>query len=111
VRLTGTVPIVSNRDRVFLRRTIERIRDKTRPATIADVMHVISLTQNTPTAGYVAQCSFHEKAMLAAALVEVRWTGVEEFTWAKASRRMSPARVGACTDKMFSSCGADTWGS
>jgi origin recognition complex subunit 1 len=53
-------------------------------------MHVISLTQNTPTAGYVAQCSFHEKAMLAAALVEVRWTGVEEFTWAKVCTNRQP---------------------
>lgn len=72
------------------RRTVERIREKARPATIADVMHVISLTQNTPTAGYVAQCSFHEKAMLAAALVEVRWTGVEEFTWAKVCTNRQP---------------------
>lgn len=53
-------------------------------------MEVISLTQNTPTAGYVAQCSFHEKAMLASSLMEVRWTGVEEFTWAKV-RRFSAA--------------------
>jgi origin recognition complex subunit 1 len=72
-------------DRAY-RRTIERIKEKSRPATINDVMEVISLTQNTPTAGYVAQCSFHEKAMLAASLMEVRWTGVEEFTWAKVSK-------------------------
>jgi origin recognition complex subunit 1 len=66
-----------------LRRTVERVRSKGRTAGIPDVMQVISLTQNTPTAGYVAQCSFHEKVMLAAALMEVRWTGVEEFTWSK----------------------------
>ncbi|PVF93593.1 P-loop containing nucleoside triphosphate hydrolase protein [Serendipita vermifera] len=69
------------------RRTIERVRSKSREATVADVVQVISLMQNTPTAGYVAQCSFHEKAMLAAALMEVRWTGVEEFTWGKLRNR------------------------
>ncbi|CCA66668.1 related to origin recognition protein Orc1p [Serendipita indica DSM 11827] len=69
------------------RRTVERTRGKGRAATIADVMHVISLTQNTPTASYVAQCSFHEKTMLAAALMEIRWTGVEEFTWEKLRSR------------------------
>ncbi|CAG8534094.1 13282_t:CDS:10 [Acaulospora colombiana] len=41
-------------------------------STVADVVQVISLMQNTPTAGYVAQCSFHEKVMLAAALMELR---------------------------------------
>jgi origin recognition complex subunit 1 len=73
----------SSRRLQWPRRTIEKVRGKAREATVADVVQVISLMQNTPTAGYVAQCSFHEKAMLAAALMEVRWTGVEEFTWGK----------------------------
>ncbi|KAG8820385.1 Origin recognition complex, subunit 1 [Serendipita sp. 400] len=69
------------------RRTIERVHSKGREATIPDIMQVISLTQNTPTAGYIAQCSYHEKTMLAAALMEIRWTGVEEFTWEKLRSR------------------------
>lgn len=69
------------------RRTVEKMREvqPLRPATINDIKEVVDQAQNTPTSAFIEGCSYHEKIMLAASLLLVRWKGVEEFTWADVS--------------------------
>ena len=39
--------------------------------------------QNSPTAAYVRECSFHERMMLAALLKCIKREGVEEIKWSE----------------------------
>ena len=63
------------------RRTVEKVRPLRREAKIKDVMEVVTEAQNTPTARFVEGLGWHEKVMLAACLLCVRWNGVEEIAW------------------------------
>lgn len=42
---------------------------------------IISVMQNSPTAAYLRECSFHERLMLAALVKCVKREGVEEIKW------------------------------
>lgn len=48
-------------------------------AKMSDVTEVISVMQNSPTAAYLRECSFHERVMLASLIKCVRREGVEEI--------------------------------
>ena len=63
------------------RRTMEKMRALKREAKIKDVMEVVTEAQDTPTARFVEGLGWHEKVMLAAYLICVRWKGVEEIAW------------------------------
>jgi origin recognition complex subunit 1 len=45
------------------------------------VKEVIKVMQNSPTAAYLRECSFHERMMLAAVIKCVKREGVEEVKW------------------------------
>ena len=63
------------------RRTVEKLQPLKREAKIKDVMEVVDEAQNTPTARFVEGLGWHEKVMLAACLLSIRWHGVEEIAW------------------------------
>lgn len=50
-----------------------------------EVREVISVMQNSPTAGYLRDLSLHERIMLAAVLKCVKREGVEEVKWGDVS--------------------------
>ncbi|VDC07610.1 unnamed protein product [Peniophora sp. CBMAI 1063] len=63
------------------RRTVELAQPQGRAAKIADVQEVIKVMQNSPTAAFLRDCSFHERLMLAALLKCVKKEGVDEIKW------------------------------
>ncbi|KAI0749213.1 P-loop containing nucleoside triphosphate hydrolase protein [Daedaleopsis nitida] len=65
------------------RRTVELVRARRRAARIEDVKDVIKEMQNSPTAAFLRELSFHERLMLAALVKCVRKEGVEEIRWAE----------------------------
>lgn len=50
-------------------------------ARMADVKEVIQVMQNSPTAAYLGECSFHERLMLASLVKCMKREGVEEIKW------------------------------
>lgn len=54
---------------------------KRRTARAPDVKEVIQVMQNSPTAAYLRECSFHERMMLASLLKCIKREGVEEIKW------------------------------
>ncbi|KAH9916185.1 P-loop containing nucleoside triphosphate hydrolase protein [Amylocystis lapponica] len=63
------------------RRTVESVHLQARTARTDDVKEVIKVMQNSPTAAYLRELSFHERLMLAALLKCVKKEGVEEIKW------------------------------
>lgn len=63
------------------RRTVELVRPLKRVARTEDVKEVIKIMQNSPTAAYLRDCSFHERLMLAALLKCMKKEGVEQIKW------------------------------
>ncbi|KAI0313860.1 P-loop containing nucleoside triphosphate hydrolase protein [Amylostereum chailletii] len=64
------------------RRTVELVQPQKRTARTEDVKEVIKVMQNSPTAAYLRDCSFHERLMLAALLKCMKKEGVDEIRWA-----------------------------
>ncbi|KAI9000488.1 P-loop containing nucleoside triphosphate hydrolase protein [Trametes punicea] len=64
------------------RRTVELVQPRKRTARTEDVKAVIKEMQNSPTAAYLRELSFHERLMLAALIKCVRKEGIEEIKWA-----------------------------
>lgn len=56
-----------------------------RAAKAADVNEVIRFMQNSPTAAYLRDCSFHERLMMASLLKCMKKEGVEEIKWGDVS--------------------------
>lgn len=56
-----------------------------RAARTDDVKEVIKVMQNSPTAAYLRECSYHERVMLASLVKCVKREGVEEIRWSEAS--------------------------
>ncbi|KAI0787282.1 P-loop containing nucleoside triphosphate hydrolase protein [Fomes fomentarius] len=65
------------------RRTVELVYARRKTARIEDVKEVIKEMQNSPTAAYLRELSFHERLMLAALMKCVRKEGVEEIKWSE----------------------------
>ncbi|KAJ7592617.1 P-loop containing nucleoside triphosphate hydrolase protein, partial [Mycena floridula] len=63
------------------RRVVELVKPNKRTAKIADVNEVIKLMQNSPTAAYLRDCSFHERMMLASLVKCTKREGVDEIKW------------------------------
>ncbi|KAG7451431.1 P-loop containing nucleoside triphosphate hydrolase protein [Guyanagaster necrorhizus] len=68
-------------DNVPFRRSVETVRPEKKTASLPTVKEVISVMQNSPTAAYLRDCSFHERLMLAALVKCVKREGVEEIKW------------------------------
>ena len=64
------------------RRAVELVHPLRKAARTEDVKEVIKQMQNSPTAAYLRELSFHERLMLVALLKCVRKEGVEEIRWA-----------------------------
>lgn len=67
------------------RRAAELVQPARRTARTDDVKAVIKEMQNSPTAAYLRELSFHERVMLAALVKCVRKEGVEEIKWGDVS--------------------------
>jgi origin recognition complex subunit 1 len=67
------------------RRTVEQAAGRRRAARTDDVKEVIRVMQNSPTAAYLRECSFHERVMVAAVVRCVKRAGVEEVAWGDVS--------------------------
>ena len=63
------------------RRAVELVQPRARMARTDDVKEVIKSMQNSPTAAYLRELSFHERLMLAALLKCIKREGVEEIKW------------------------------
>ncbi|KAK0205055.1 P-loop containing nucleoside triphosphate hydrolase protein [Desarmillaria ectypa] len=63
------------------RRSVEIVRPEKKVASLPTVKEVISVMQNSPTAAYLRECSFHERLMLAALVKCIKREGVEEVKW------------------------------
>ncbi|KII85243.1 hypothetical protein PLICRDRAFT_45427 [Plicaturopsis crispa FD-325 SS-3] len=63
------------------RRAVELVQPSRRTARTADVKEVITVMQNSPTAAFLRECSFHERLMLASLVKCVKREGVEEIRW------------------------------
>jgi origin recognition complex subunit 1 len=61
------------------RRTVELVLPRRRTARTEDVKEVIKVMQNSPTAAYLRECSFHERMMLASLIKCIKREGVEEI--------------------------------
>lgn len=61
------------------------MRPLKRVARTEDVKEVIKIMQNSPTAAYLRDCSFHERLMLAALLKCMKKEGVEQIKWSDVS--------------------------
>lgn len=76
------------------RRTVELVQPRSKTAGTEDVKQVIKDMQNSPTAAYIRDLSFHERLMLAAMLRCIRKEGVEEIRWGD----VSPTFVSTLSD-------------
>lgn len=72
--------------RLANRRTVELVQPKRRVARMGDVRQVIQVMQNSPTAAYLRECSFHEQLMLASLVKCIKREGVEEIKWGEVCR-------------------------
>ncbi|KAG6837268.1 hypothetical protein H0H93_012273 [Arthromyces matolae] len=63
------------------RRTVELVQPQRRVARAPDVTEVIRVMQNSPTAAYLRECSFHERVMLASLIKCIKREGVQEIKW------------------------------
>ncbi|KAJ7650386.1 P-loop containing nucleoside triphosphate hydrolase protein [Roridomyces roridus] len=63
------------------RRAVELAHSERRMATVRDVTEVTKQMQNSPTAAYLRQCSFHERMMLASLIKCIKREGVDEIKW------------------------------
>jgi origin recognition complex subunit 1 len=64
-----------------LRRAVELAQPTRRKAIIKDIHEVMRVMQNSPTAAYLRECSFHERMMLAALVKCIKREGVDEIKW------------------------------
>ncbi|KAI9571168.1 P-loop containing nucleoside triphosphate hydrolase protein [Boletus coccyginus] len=71
------------------RRTVELVHPKGRAASTEDVMEVIKVMQNSPTAAFLKELSLHERIMLAALVKCMKREGVEEIKWGEVSSSIS----------------------
>jgi origin recognition complex subunit 1 len=58
---------------------VELVLPRRRTAQTEDVKEVIKVMQNSPTAAYLWECSFHEWLMLASLIKCIKREGVEEI--------------------------------
>ncbi|KAG5635717.1 hypothetical protein H0H81_010321 [Sphagnurus paluster] len=63
------------------RRTVELVAPDRRTARAPEVKEVITVMQNSPTAAYLRECSFHERMMLASLIKCIKREGVDEIKW------------------------------
>ncbi|KAI0085996.1 hypothetical protein BDY19DRAFT_1093831 [Irpex rosettiformis] len=69
------------------RRAVELVQPHSRMARTDDVKRVIMDMQNSPTAAYLRELSFHERLMLAALLRVMKREGVDEVKWGDVQRQ------------------------
>ncbi|KAJ2916784.1 hypothetical protein MD484_g3647, partial [Candolleomyces efflorescens] len=63
------------------RRVVEHVSTSKTTAGASHVQKIMSIMQSSPTAGYLQDCSLHERIMLAALTKCVKREGVEEIKW------------------------------
>ncbi|KAG8214077.1 P-loop containing nucleoside triphosphate hydrolase protein [Butyriboletus roseoflavus] len=69
------------------RRAVELVHPKGKTAGAEDVMEVIKVMQNSPTAAFLKELSLHERIMLAALVKCMKREGVEEIKWGEVERQ------------------------
>ncbi|KAG6856532.1 hypothetical protein H0H87_003457 [Tephrocybe sp. NHM501043] len=63
------------------RRAVELAMAEKRTARAPEVTEVIRAMQNSPTAAYLRECSFHERMMLTSLIKCIKREGVQEIKW------------------------------
>ena len=69
----------------LFRRAVELAYPQKKTARTVDIQQVMKEMQNSPTAAYLRELSYHERVMLAAVIRCVRKEGVEEVKWGEVS--------------------------
>lgn len=77
------------------RRTVELVAPSRKTARTGDVREVIQAMQNSPTAAYMRDCSFHERLMLASMVKCMKREGVDEIKWSEVCAILPSARRGS----------------
>ncbi|KAG6812758.1 hypothetical protein H0H92_000673 [Tricholoma furcatifolium] len=102
------------------RRTVELVMPERRTARIPEVNEVVRAMQNSPTAAYLRECSFHERMMLASLVKCIKREGVQEIKWGEVqhqhivymniltsstdpTRKPSPAELSQILDSLVAS--------
>ncbi|KAF8972307.1 hypothetical protein BDZ97DRAFT_1784119 [Flammula alnicola] len=78
-RITGDARRVLD----ICRRAVELVRPSKGTVKAPHVKEVVQIMQNTPTAAYLRDLSFHERLMLASLVKCVKREGVEEIKWSE----------------------------
>lgn len=74
-------------------------------ARMNDVKEVIQALQNSPTAAYLRECSFHERLMLTSLVKCMKREGVEEIKWGEV-RVASNFRINALNNFLLGTTSA-----
>ncbi|EGN92383.1 hypothetical protein SERLA73DRAFT_172955 [Serpula lacrymans var. lacrymans S7.3] len=69
------------------RRAVEQVQQRGSAAKTEDVKEVIRVMQNSPTAAYLRECSFHERIMLASLIKCIKREGIDEIKWGEIQRQ------------------------
>ncbi|CAK5269600.1 unnamed protein product [Mycena citricolor] len=65
------------------RRAVELAHQARKPTTISHVLEVTKQMQNSPTAAYLGDCSFHERLVLISLIKVIKRQGVDEIPWSE----------------------------
>lgn len=78
------------------------MQPKRRTARMTDIVEVLKVMQNSPTAAYLRECSFHERVMLTAFVKCIKRAGVDTVKWGDVSTTL------CCIRTEFTSTHPDT---
>ncbi len=68
-------------DLSFLRRAVELVKEAKGTVKAPHIKEVVQVMQNTPTAAYLRELSFHERVMLTSLVKCMKRDGVNEISW------------------------------
>jgi hypothetical protein len=69
-------------------------------AVIRDVNEITKQMQNSPTAAYLRDCSFHERMVLVSLIKCIKREGVEEIKWGEVCYIRLDSAGGALTERI-----------
>jgi len=76
-RITGDARRVLD----ICRRAVELVQEKKTTVKAPHIKEVVQVMQNSPTAAFLRDLSFHERLMLASLIKCIKREGVEEIKW------------------------------
>lgn len=70
----------------MLRRAVELVKEAKGTVKAPHIKEVVQVMQNTPTAAYLRELSFHERVMLTSLVKCMKRDGVNEISWGDVRR-------------------------